>query len=188
MKICVTAVSDNLDAQVDPRFGRCQYFIIVDPDTLEFEAIRNPSINAMSGAGIQSAQIISNKGVEVVITGNVGPNALQVLTSAGIKIQQGASGTVRDVIEKFKKGELKSSLSDNIVATGFGARRGMGRGMGMGRGRGLAQPYPMYPSFTAPTTESMSKEQEIQMLEDHMKSLQQQLENIKRRMEELKKE
>ena len=86
MKICVTSQGDNLEAKVDPRFGRCPYFIIVDPETKEFEAIANPNIQALSGAGIQSAQLVAGKGVEAILTGNVGPNAFQTLQAAGIKV------------------------------------------------------------------------------------------------------
>jgi predicted Fe-Mo cluster-binding NifX family protein len=92
---------------VDPRFGRCQYFIIVDPETLQYEAIRNPNIDAMGGAGIQSGQIMVNKHVRAVVTGNVGPNAFQTLNTAGIVVVTGASGIVKETIEKYKKGELK---------------------------------------------------------------------------------
>jgi predicted Fe-Mo cluster-binding NifX family protein len=107
MKICVTAQGYNLDAQVDPRFGRCEYFLIVDPETLQYEAIRNPNIEASGGAGIQSGQIMAERQVKAVVTGNVGPNAFQTLNAAGISIMTGASGKVRQAIEKYKKGELK---------------------------------------------------------------------------------
>jgi predicted Fe-Mo cluster-binding NifX family protein len=127
MKICVTAIADNLDAQVDPRFGRCQYFVIVESETMKFEAIPNLSQNAPSGAGIQAAQTVMSKDAKVVLTGNVGPNAFQALSSAGIKIVTGASGTVREVIERYKRGELKETSTPTV--------RGH-HGMGMGRGRG----------------------------------------------------
>ena len=107
MKICVTSQGENLDAPLDSRFGRCKYFVIVDPETLEFEAISNPNMDARGGAGIQSGQIMANKQVEAVVTGNVGPNAFQTLNAAGIPVMTGASGTVREAIERYKKGELK---------------------------------------------------------------------------------
>lgn len=109
MKVCVTARGDNLDALVDPRFGRCQYFVIIDLDTLQYEAISNPNIDARGGAGIQSGQIMAEKGVGAVVTGNVGPNAYQTLTAAGISVITGASGTVREAVEKFKNGELQQT-------------------------------------------------------------------------------
>ena len=107
MKICITSQGDNLNARVDPRFGRCQYFLIVDTDTLECEAVKNPNIDAMGGAGIQSGQVMVNKHVRAVVTGNVGPNAFQTLHTAGIVVITGASGIVKEAIEKYKKGELK---------------------------------------------------------------------------------
>ena len=104
VKICVSSQGTTLDAQVDPRFGRCQYFLIVDTDTLEYEAIKNPNIDSMGGAGIQSGQLMAEKRVKVVITGNVGPNAFQTLHAAGIDVITGASGTVREAVERYKKG------------------------------------------------------------------------------------
>jgi len=107
MNICVTSQGDNLDALVDPRFGRCQYFIIVDTETLQYKAISNPNIDARGGAGIQSGQVMAERQVKAVVTGNVGPNAFQTLNAAGISVITGASGSVRQAIEKYKKGELK---------------------------------------------------------------------------------
>jgi predicted Fe-Mo cluster-binding NifX family protein len=107
MKVCVSATANSLDAQLDPRFGRCTYFIILDTETLQFEAVPNASQDASGGAGIQAAQVIANKGAKALITGNVGPNAFQALSAAGVQIVTGASGTVREVVEQFKRGELK---------------------------------------------------------------------------------
>ena len=107
MNICVTSQGDNLDAPVDPRFGRCQYFIIVDTETLQYKAISNPNIDARGGAGIQSGQVMAERQVKAVVTGNVGPNAFETLNAAGISVITGASGSVRQAIEKYTKGELK---------------------------------------------------------------------------------
>jgi predicted Fe-Mo cluster-binding NifX family protein len=126
MKIAIPASSDKLEANLDPRFGRCQYFLIVDSDSMDFNAIPNDSINAAHGAGIQAAQIIANMGVDVVITGNVGPNAFNVLFASGIKIVTGASGNIKDVIEKFKSGQLKE-VKNPTVGGHFGMGRGSGR-------------------------------------------------------------
>ena len=86
MKIAVTAERPSLDANLDPRFGRCAYFLIVDTDDYSFQAIENPSIALGGGAGIQSAQMIADQGVQAVITGNCGPNAHKVLSAAGLRI------------------------------------------------------------------------------------------------------
>jgi len=137
MRIVVSAIAPGLDAEVDPRFGRCQYFIIVDPDTMQFEAVENSSAMASGGAGISTAQMITGKGVKAVLTGNCGPNAYQVLSAAGIKVITGVTGKVEDAIEGYKSGKYQPSSQPN-VATNFGAGVGRGKGRGMGRriGRG----------------------------------------------------
>jgi len=114
MKICVTSQGDNLEAQVDPRFGRSQYFIIVDTDSHQFEAIQNPNTDKMGGVGVLSGQLLAEKKVKAVLTGNVGPNAFQTLQAAEIEVVTGASGTVKEVIEKYKKGELRSADNPNV--------------------------------------------------------------------------
>ena len=123
MKICVPAVSDNLEAQMDPRFGRCPYFLIVDSETQKIEAFPNVSVSAMSGAGIQAAQIIANKKVDVLITGNVGLNALQALSTAGMKVVTCDGGTVKAVLERYQRGELKE-VNTPTVQGHFGMGRG----------------------------------------------------------------
>ncbi len=114
MKICITSERDKLDSRVDPRFGRCQYFVIVDTDTMKFEAMRNPNIDAMGGAGIQSGQFIAEKKVKAVLTGNVGPNAFQTLQAAGIEVVTGVSGTIKEAAEKYKKGEFKATQGPSV--------------------------------------------------------------------------
>jgi len=121
-KICVTSQGDNLNSQVDPRFGRCQYFIIVDTETLEFEPIKNSNTDSMGGAGIQSGQLVASKQVKAVLTGNVGPNAFQTLQATGIDVITGVSGSVKEAIEKYNKGELKPTQNPS-VGSKFGQRR-----------------------------------------------------------------
>jgi len=105
-KLCVTSEGDSIDSAVDPRFGRCSYFMIVDADTLEFEAVKNPNTDGAGGVGIKSAQFIADKGVSALITGNVGPNAFDTLNAAGVDIATGASGTVKDAVEAYKMNRL----------------------------------------------------------------------------------
>ena len=119
MKICVTSQGDNLEAQVDPRFGRCPYFIIIDTDTSEFEAVQNPNVTGMGGVGVQSGQFMSEKQVKAVLTGNVGPNAFRTLQAAGIDVITGISGSVKEAVEKYKNGELKPT-DDPSVDSKFG--------------------------------------------------------------------
>ena len=123
MKICVTSVSGNLDAQVDSRFGRCQYFMIVDSESMQFESIPNLAVTSGSGAGIQAAQTIASKKAQVLITGNVGPKAFQALSAAGISIITGASGKVRAAIEKYSQG-LFSETKAPTVGEHFGMKTG----------------------------------------------------------------
>jgi predicted Fe-Mo cluster-binding NifX family protein len=125
LKVCVTASGNNLDTQLDPRFGRCAYLLIVDSETMQFEAVPNSAAGAAGGAGIQAAQTIANKGAKALITGNVGPNAFQALSAAGIEIITGASGTVREAVEKFRKGEFRKTDAPT-VGDHFGAGRGRG--------------------------------------------------------------
>lgn len=187
MKICITSQSDNLEAQVDPRFGRCPYFIIVDTETTEFEAIENQNIQAPSGAGIQSAQLVIGKGVEVILTGNVGPNAFQTLQAAGIKVITGVTGLVKDTIEKYKKGDINPTTGPTVPGH-FGMQGpqpsgpGIGAGMGRGMGRGMGWQPPLYqgsPSFQT------SQEEEVRILKGQAELLKKQLEAINKRIEEL---
>ncbi len=124
MKIAMTSKGKDLEAEVDTRFGRCEYFLIVDPDTMEFEAVSNESANASGGAGPQAAQTISNKDVDVLVTGNVGPNAYSALEAAGIRILTGSNGMIKDMIHKFKNGELEEAAGANVGShNGMGGRR-----------------------------------------------------------------
>lgn len=101
-KICITSKGKDLEAEVDPKFGRARYFLILDPNTMEFEVIENPNVEAAHGAGIQTAQLVSNLNVGTVLTGNCGPNAQKVLQSSGIKVITGTSGKIEDALSKHK--------------------------------------------------------------------------------------
>ena len=128
MRIAVSASGPTLDAEVDPRFGRCPYFIIIDPDTVEFEAVNNSGAMAGGGAGISTAQTIAGKGVDAILTGNCGPSAFEVLSAAGIKVATGVSGKVQDAVRDYKAGRYQANSQPNVPV-----HFGMGRGRGAGR-------------------------------------------------------
>jgi predicted Fe-Mo cluster-binding NifX family protein len=119
VRICITSEGISLDSNVDPRFGRCRYFIFVDTDTLAFEAVENPNTQSMGGAGVQSAQLVASKDAKAVVTGNVGPNSFQTLNAAGVEIFIGASGAVKEAVEQYKTGALKA-VSNPSVGSKFG--------------------------------------------------------------------
>ena len=124
MKIGISSTGKDLDAVVDQRFGRCQYFLIVDTETMKLKSISNESTLASGGAGIQAAQIVTKEGVNSVITGNIGPNAFSILQAAGIKVYIGAEGKVKDVIEQYKQGKLIETGGANAEShAGIGGRR-----------------------------------------------------------------
>ena len=114
MKIAVTSTGSTLDSQLDPRFGRAAYFIIVDADTLQFDAIENDNTAAPGGAGVNAAKLVADQAAEAVITGNCGPNAATTLAAAGIKLYTGARGTVKEAIESFKAGKLTAAAGPNV--------------------------------------------------------------------------
>ncbi len=187
MRICVTATAGDLNAQVDPGFGRSQYFVFVDSDTMAFEAMANEAITAPGGAGIQAAQTVVNKGGNVVISGNIGPNAFQVLSTAGVKIATGAYGTVKEAVEMYKAGRLSEAGFSTVAAhagMGAGAGTGAGLGMGIGMGPGMQQPQPQAPQ--APIT-LRTKEEELEQLANMADRLEKDVEEVKKKIEELKK-
>jgi predicted Fe-Mo cluster-binding NifX family protein len=114
VKIAISATEPSLDAEVDPRFGRCRYFIIIDSDTMQYETVENGGSLAGGGAGISSAQIIADKGVQAVLTGNCGPNAFQVLSAAGIKVLVGITGKVQDAVRDYKAGKYQASSQPSV--------------------------------------------------------------------------
>jgi len=185
MKIAVSASGNNLDAAIDPRFGRCAYFVLVDTDDMSFEAFDNENIALGGGAGIQSAQFVASKGAGIVITGNVGPNAVRTLSAAGVEVIVGQTGTVRQATEAYKKGTLTSTREAN-VADHYGMQGG---GMGMGRGGGMGMGGGMRPSGGTPPNQPeppapVSKEEELKRLKAQANDLRKQIEAIESRIKE----
>ncbi|MGB8019668.1 MAG: NifB/NifX family molybdenum-iron cluster-binding protein [Candidatus Nanopelagicales bacterium] len=114
MLIAVSAVGPTLEHPTDPAFGRCQFLLYVDPTTMEYEATPNPGAQAVGGAGIQAAQAVAGRKVQAVVTGNVGPNAMKVLDSAGVEVFTGCRGTAREAIELCISGQLHRASSTTV--------------------------------------------------------------------------
>jgi predicted Fe-Mo cluster-binding NifX family protein len=135
MKIAISSSGKTLDSPLDPRFGRCAWFLVIDPADMSYEAFDNQSAAQSSGAGIQAAQFLADKNVSAVITGHVGPNAVQTLSAAGIEIFAQQQGTIKEVVERYKNNGLNPTTQSTV-----GRHSGMGgRGMGQGGGRGMGQ-------------------------------------------------
>lgn len=138
MKIAVTSTGPTLDDNVDLRFGRCKFFLVIDTETMEFEAVENMNAALGGGSGIQSAQLMSEKEVAAVLTGNCGPNAFDVFSQAGIDVIVGVNGNVGNAVKQFIAGELSSTDKPNVASHfGSGMNSGIGRGAGRGMGRGM---------------------------------------------------
>ncbi|MFC1669581.1 NifB/NifX family molybdenum-iron cluster-binding protein [Spirochaetota bacterium] len=115
MKISITSHGKELNSNVDERFGRAQGFIIFDDETKEFKYIDNSkNLSTMQGAGIQSAKCMIDEGVQVLITGHVGPKAFTTLEQGDIRIMIGAEGKVEQAIDDYKKNKLKEATGANV--------------------------------------------------------------------------
>ncbi len=180
MKIAVTASGPDLDSQIESRFGRCQYFIIVDTDTMEYEAIQNPNVAVGGGAGIQSAQMMAQKDVEVVLTGNCGPNAFRVFSQAGIKIVTGVSGLVRESVEKLKSGTISEATTPSV-----NDHFGIGGGKGMGSGAGRRMREISAPSELPSSRAEISKSDELVKLKEQADQLKSKLDQLIERIKEV---
>ncbi len=108
MRIAITSMGKALESDIDPRFGRAAYFVIVDPDSMAFEAVANTqNLNLPQGAGIQAGKTIVENHVDVLVSGHCGPKAHKVLQAGGVKIMTGAKGCVADAVSQYKNGELQ---------------------------------------------------------------------------------
>ena len=130
MKIAVSADGSDLSSAASPRFGRCAHYILVDTETMAFQALANDASSAAHGAGVGAAQFVMNQGAQAVITGNVGPNAFHVLNTANLPVYLCEGGTVAEAIAAFKAGTLQ--MAGAPTSGGHGGVIGQGGG---GRGR-----------------------------------------------------
>jgi len=107
MRVVISSTGADLDRPSSGKFGRCPMFLFVDTESMEFEATANPAADASGGAGIEAAQFVTGSGVDAVITGRVGPNAMEVLEAAGMPVYLFGGGSVRQAVEQFKAGALE---------------------------------------------------------------------------------
>ncbi|MDO7788614.1 NifB/NifX family molybdenum-iron cluster-binding protein [Desulforamulus aquiferis] len=114
MMIAISAFGKDQDNEVNPRLGRCEYFVLYDTGTGQYSAIENSGRLSPGAAGIATATLLNDQQVQVVITGNIGPNAFKGLEAAGIKVYTGASGKVKDVVERYQKGLLIEAAAPNV--------------------------------------------------------------------------
>jgi predicted Fe-Mo cluster-binding NifX family protein len=174
MKIAVSSQGDTLDAAASPVFGRCPTYLFIEPETMEFEVVPNPAMNQAGGAGIQAAQFVVNQGAGAVLSGNLGPNAYDVLQAAGVPGFLVSEGTVRQAVEAYKAGQLQPMGGPNV-----GAHAGMRGGRrGMGRGRQMA----------SPPRSAAGKETELAELRETLKGLRQQLAETMEKIEKLEED
>ena len=140
MKVAVSSSGQDLNSPIDPRFGRCAYFLVVETDDMSFEVFDNESAGLGGGAGIQSTQFIISKGAKAVITGNCGPNAVKTLSVGGVEVFLGNTGIGRKVLQKLKNGELTSTnIANASEYSGLKGRTSFGRGMGLSGQRGMGR-------------------------------------------------
>jgi predicted Fe-Mo cluster-binding NifX family protein len=116
MKVVISANGMDLHSDASLTFGRCPSYVFVDTETMEYEGVANPAANAYGGAGIQAAQFVIEKGARAVLTGNVGPNAFEVLREADVPIFRHGGGSVRECVEAYKAGRLESSSDASVKA------------------------------------------------------------------------
>lgn len=214
MKVAVSATGKDLNTPVEARFGRCDYFIIIDTADMHFEVYENESGNLGSGAGIQAASFVASKGAEALLTGSCGTNAMTTLAAAGVTVYTGQTGSVKEAVERLKaeglspttqpnvaeKSGLSNSFGTGVMPAGKSGRRcgGTGRGMGMGggigtgRGMGMGQGRGMGRGMSAPlansqnpATTTLSREETLTDLKKQAENLQKQIEAIQNKIDSI---
>jgi predicted Fe-Mo cluster-binding NifX family protein len=115
MYIALSSKGNTLESEIDPRFGRAGFFLLVDPETMEVKVIENKqNLQLPQGAGIQAAQIVVEQGAKTVLTGNCGPKAFKVLQAAGVNVGIGISGTVQEAVNQYKQGKVSFTQTPNV--------------------------------------------------------------------------
>ena len=212
MKIAISSTGKDLNSQVDPRFGRCAYFIIVETEDMSFEACENENTALSGGVGIQSASFIISKNVKAVLTGNCGPKAMQTFTAGEVEVFSGQAGMVKEAVERYKNGNLrpsaqatvgeKSGLNESGAAGyyqtpgvgrcmgGTGRGMGMGRGMGSGTGRrmNMGSGSMSVQKMANPTTSGFPGKTTLSDLKKQAVNLQQQMEAIQSKIKNMEKQ
>ena len=212
MKIAISSTGKDLSFQVDHRFGRCAYFIIIETDDMSFEACENENIALSGGVGIQSASFIISKGVKAVLTGNCGPKAMQTFEAGEAEVFTGQTGTVKEAVERYKNGNLGSSAQATVAeksglnesgAAGYyqtpgvgrcmgGAGRGMGMGRGMGGGTGrrmnMGSGRMSVQKMANPNTSGFPGKTTLSDLKKQTVNLQQQMEAIQSKIKNMEKQ
>ncbi|MCT4686014.1 NifB/NifX family molybdenum-iron cluster-binding protein [Vallitalea sp.] len=120
MKVCISSTVDSINGLTDGRFGRCPFYAIYDDETKEYEFVENEGAKAAQGAGIKAAQIVVDNGVDIVITGNLGPNAIRVLQAGNIKIFKMLGDNIKEQIEYYNEGKLISIDKPGASHMGMG--------------------------------------------------------------------
>jgi predicted Fe-Mo cluster-binding NifX family protein len=170
VKIVVTANGIDLDAPASSVFGRCPVYVFVDTETMHFEAMGNPELDTLRGAGFQAAELVVGRGAQAVMTGNVGPNAFSVFQSSGVPVYLSGRGTVVEAANV-------PTHSGTSGGTGVGVDRGVGRGR---------RPWDAVPPM--PSTPFASREEEITALKETAGELRERLAQVVERLEQLEKE
>jgi predicted Fe-Mo cluster-binding NifX family protein len=190
MKIAVSALRPDAASEVNPRFGRAEYFVIADSESGGFTVKENPFTGGASGVGVRTAQMLADMGVAAVLTGSCGPNAYQILTAAGVDVVIGVNGEVSRAVEAYRAGHLKPTSGPDVgphhgsQVSGPGAGRGMGRGMGLGMGQGMGRGIDAPSPGKNPAPPPRNK---LEELKEEAATLSARLDEIRRKIDEIDK-
>jgi len=177
MRIVVSAQGDTLESPASPVFGRCPSYLFVDGEAMTFESLENPAMGQGGGAGIQAAQFVVNQGAQVVLTGNLGPNAFDVLEAAGVQAYLVSVGSVRQAVESFKAGRLQP-----IEAASAAAHAGVTGAADQGQRPGTRA------AISAPLASQPARDSELAALRETLRALRRQLAETMEKIEKFEQE